>query len=62
LFGTQFGKSPVPVGILIEPSGRYAFVANTQADVGTVIDLKEWRIVDRFVVGKESDGLGHSSR
>ncbi len=62
LFGTQFGRSPVPVGILIEPSGRYAFVANTQADVVTMIDLEEWRIVDRLVAGKEPDGLGYSSR
>jgi YVTN family beta-propeller protein len=61
LFGNQFGTSPVPVGILIEPSGRYAYVANTQADVVTVLDLKEWRIADRLTVGKEPDGLGYSS-
>jgi len=60
LFGTQFGTSPVPVGILIEPSGAYAYVANTQADVVTVIDLKEWKIADRIVAGKEPDGLGFS--
>ncbi|HEY4612976.1 MAG TPA: cytochrome D1 domain-containing protein [Bacteroidota bacterium] len=60
LFGTQFGTSPVPVGILIEPSGAYAYVANTQADVVTVIDLKEWKIANRIVAGKEPDGLGFS--
>lgn len=60
LFGNQFGKSPVPVGILIEPSGRYAYVANTQADVITVIDLKEWKIADRLTAGKEPDGLAYS--
>lgn len=60
LFGNQFGTSPVPVGILIEPSGRYAYVANTQADVVTVIDLKDWKIADRLTAGKEPDGLGYS--
>jgi YVTN family beta-propeller protein len=60
LFGNQFGTSPVPVGILIEPSGRFAYVANTQADVITVIDLKEWKVADRLTAGKEPDGLGYS--
>ncbi|MGH2567744.1 MAG: cytochrome D1 domain-containing protein [Bacteroidota bacterium] len=60
LFGTQFGQSPVPVGILIEPTGTYAYVANTQADIITVIGLKEWKITDRLTAGKEPDGLGFS--
>jgi YVTN family beta-propeller protein len=58
LFGTQFGTSPVPVGILVDPYGAFAYVANTQADVVTVIDLTTWKIVDRIVAGKEPDGLG----
>lgn len=60
LFGNQFGKSPVPVGILIDPSGTFAFIANTQADIVTMVDLREWKIVDRLVAGKEPDGLGYS--
>jgi YVTN family beta-propeller protein len=60
LFGTQFGTSPVPVGILIAPSGQFAYVANTQADVVTVIDLATWKIVERIVAGKEPDGLALS--
>lgn len=60
LFGNQFGKSPVPVGILIDPSGTFAFIANTQADIVTMVDLREWKIVDRLVAGKEPDGLGFS--
>jgi YVTN family beta-propeller protein len=58
LFGTQFGTSPVPVGILVDPYGTFAYVANTQADVVTVIDLTAWTTVDRIVAGKEPDGLG----
>ena len=38
-----------------------AFVANTNADIVTVIDLKTWEIVDRLTAGKEPDGLGYSS-
>lgn len=57
LFGDQFDESPVPVGILIEPSGERAFVANTNADVVTVIDLKNWRVAGRLVAGKEPDGM-----
>lgn len=60
IFGTQFGQSPVPVGILVAPGVSHAFVANTNADIVTVIDLKTWEIVDRLTAGKEPDGLGYS--
>ena len=32
-------------------------MANTNADVITVIDINEAKIVDRLVAGKEPDGL-----
>jgi YVTN family beta-propeller protein len=60
IFGTQFGQSPVPVGILVAPGVGHAFVANTNADIVTMIDLKSWQIVDRLTAGKEPDGLGYS--
>ncbi|MGH9904414.1 MAG: cytochrome D1 domain-containing protein [Pyrinomonadaceae bacterium] len=60
IFGNQFGQSPVPVGILVAPKLSHAFVANTNADIVTVIDLKTWQIVDRLTAGKEPDGLGYS--
>lgn len=60
LFGDQFGTSPVPIGILIHPSGSHAYIANSNADMVTVIDLKEWKVVDRIKTGKEPDGLGYS--
>lgn len=60
LFGNQFGTSPVPIGILILPDGSRAYVANSNADLVTVIDLKTWKIVDRIKTGKEPDGLGYS--
>jgi len=57
LFSTRFGKSPVPVGILIAPDGLRAFVASTNADVVSVIDLAKFTVVDRITAGKEPDGL-----
>ena len=60
LFGDRFGKSPVPIGILIEPSGDRAYIANTNADVVTVIDLRELEIEDRLTAGAEPDGLAWS--
>lgn len=60
IFGNQFGQSPVPVGILVAPGLRHAFVANTNADIVTMIDLQTWQIVDRLTAGKEPDGLGYS--
>lgn len=60
LFAGAFEGSPVPVGILMHPSGTYAFVANTQADIITVIDLVKIKIVGRLVAGQEPDGLAYS--
>ena len=60
LFGNQFGQSPVPVGILVSPKLSHAFVANTNADIVTMIDLKTWQVAGRLTAGKEPDGLGYS--
>lgn len=57
----QFDDSPVPVGILIHPDERFAYVANTNADVITVIDLNNMQIQKRLKAGKEPDGLGYTS-
>jgi YVTN family beta-propeller protein len=54
----DFENSPVPVGILIHPNNLFAYVANTNADVITVIDLETFQIVKRLKAGKEPDGLG----
>jgi YVTN family beta-propeller protein len=61
LFGNQFGNSPTPIGILVLPSGTHAYIANSNADLVTIVDLKEWKIVDRIRTGKEPDGLGYSA-
>lgn len=56
----RIGTGPVPVGILIVPTLNRAYVANTNADIVSVIDLGTWQIVDRLAAGKEPDGLGYS--
>ncbi len=61
LFGDRFGDSPVPIGILIHPKGKQAYVANTNADIVTVIDLEKFEIVNRLIPGKEPDGLGFTT-
>ena len=57
---SQFEGSPVPVGILVHPNGKHAYVANTNADVVTIIDLENWEIAGRLQAGKEPDGMGYS--
>ena len=59
LFGDQFGKSPVPIGIVIPPDGR-AYVASAHADEVVAIDLKARKIATRLRAGREPDGLGWS--
>jgi YVTN family beta-propeller protein len=60
LFGDRFGKSPVPIGIVIPPSGGRAYVASAHADEVVAIDLATRRIVARHRTGREPDGLGWS--
>ena len=60
IFGDQFGQSPVPVGILVSPKLSHAFVANTNADIVTMIDRRTWQVTGRLKAGKEPDGLGYS--
>lgn len=57
LFSNQFGKSPVPVGLLVAPDGRRAWVASTNADVVSVLDLEKLVVVGRLTAGREPDGL-----
>jgi YVTN family beta-propeller protein len=57
-FGEAFAGSPQPIGILITPDGRRAFVANTSANAVTVLDLETWKAVGNLATGRQPDGLG----
>lgn len=60
LFGQGFASGSVPIGILVEPNGRRAFVAHAHADKVSVIDLRQLAVVGELRAGKEPDGLGWS--
>ena len=57
---SQFGDGPVPVGILMPEQLSWAFVANTNADTITVIDLSTLKILTRLKAGREPDGLAYT--
>lgn len=57
LFGEEFAESPTPVGIVVSPDGNMAWVANTNADVISVLDLERFALVGRLVAGDEPDGM-----
>ena len=57
LFATQFGKSPAPVGLLIAPDGKRAWVASTNADLISELDLAQSKISRVVAAGREPDGL-----
>lgn len=60
LFGDRFGDSSVPIGVIVDDSGKRAFVAHANADVITEIDLTTGDIVRSLHAGKEPDGMGFS--
>jgi YVTN family beta-propeller protein len=55
--GEAFSESPLPIGLLIAPSGRRAWVANSNADIVTVVDLDSLQVAGRLKAGREPDGL-----
>ncbi|HAJ98594.1 MAG TPA: hypothetical protein DCM62_01070 [Bacteroidales bacterium] len=58
-FFAEFTDTSVPIGIVAGDNYR-AFVANTRADVVSVICLRRFVILDHFQAGKEPDGIGFS--
>jgi YVTN family beta-propeller protein len=60
LFGDEFGKSSVPIGVLVNPDSDTAYVAHANSDVISVVDLDLFEITGQLRGGKEPDGLGYS--
>ena len=59
MLGDAFGRGTgVPIGVLVAPDGRTAYVANANADLVTVVDLATRRITGYLATGREPDGLG----
>jgi YVTN family beta-propeller protein len=59
-FADQFEGSPIPIGIVIPPDGKSAYVANSNADVVVVIDLESFAVSARYRTGTQPDGIGWS--
>ncbi len=49
--------SPVPIGIVADPFGERAYVASSNADLVTVVDMTDWTIKGRLPTGQEPDGM-----
>ncbi len=49
--------TPRPVGLLMHPNGKYAFVSNYTADRVEVIDMESFTCVSSISVGRMPDGL-----
>jgi len=58
MFGSDFSEGPVPIGILIAPDGLTAYIANTNADIVSVLDLAARGLRARLPTGRQPDGLG----
>ncbi|MFQ5348822.1 MAG: YncE family protein [Thermoanaerobaculia bacterium] len=57
LFGDRFGDSPVPVGLVVSPEGKTAWVAATQADAVVVVGTEDLVVQGLLTAGREPDGM-----
>ncbi len=55
-----FAEGSTPIGIVVAPDGKQAFVAHAGADAVSVIDLGSWTPTGRLAAGKEPDGMAYS--
>lgn len=53
-------QGPVPIGVVVEPDGKRAYVALANADRIMVLDLAQWKVTGHLTAGKEPDGMGFS--
>jgi YVTN family beta-propeller protein len=59
LLAGRFGDSAVPIGIVITPDGKTAFVAAANADAIVVVDLATRAVTRTLKAGKEPDGMAY---
>lgn len=55
-----FGASSVPIGIVVEPDGKRAFLAHANADVISILDLTRWEPAGTLKAGQEPDGMAYT--
>jgi len=56
----DFGDSSVPIGVVVEPGGKRAYVAHANADHISVLDLERWEVAGSLTAGKEPDGMAYT--
>ena len=56
---TQFGRSATPLGILIAPDGRRAWVALAAMDEIAEVDIATRKVVRLLKAGREPDGMAY---
>lgn len=54
---TDFGDSPVPVGIQLSSDGTRAYIAATQSDAVVIIDATTLEVLGLIRAGREPDGM-----
>jgi|GEM_PF-122317 len=59
-FVDQFEDSPIPIGIVVGPDSRTAYVANTAADVVAVLDIITLAVLDLYKTGAQPDGIART--
>ena len=57
IFGADSKAQAMPIGILVEPGGERAYIANTMADIVTVIDIESAKVLRRISTGRQPDGM-----
>lgn len=60
-FSREFEGSSIPIGIVV-PNNQKAYVANTNADLVSEIDLETYTITRHFPTGKQPDGINYLYR
>ena len=53
----EMARLHAPVGIQMTPDGKRAFVANTNDNLVTVIDIPARKVAGTFTTGNEPDGM-----
>jgi DNA-binding beta-propeller fold protein YncE len=57
LLADKTERSPLPIGICVEPEGQFAWIACNRGEWLAVLDLRTWRVVDRVPTRKGPDGM-----
>jgi len=61
LFGNMFGDSSIPIGVVVDPSDKRAWVALAGSDMVAELDMDDWTISRALTAGREPDGMAYSA-